>query len=151
MLRFGVAVMAIIYRRREGKLEVLLQQSESLIPKHKWQGKLAKFPGGRMEETDADYLSACVREVKEEVHLYLKEGVEPVPVYDYIIGTERKIFFPMNIDELEGQIRTEVKDDNSSRLFPPYWIELTEDVVQKVIYRTHRSAAMRFLREYNKK
>lgn len=151
MLRFGVAVMAIIYRRREGKLEVLLQSSESLIPKHKWQGKLSKFPGGRMEDSDADYLSACVREVREETHLHLKAGAKPAPVYDYIIGTERKIFYPICIDELEGEMRTEVKDDNSSRLFPPYWVELTEDVVQKVIYRTHRSAAMRFLRAYNKK
>lgn len=151
MVKIGVAVLAIIYRYQEGKLEVLLQGSESLIPKYKGQGKQDKFPGGRVERTDRDYPSACAREVIEEVFLHLKDGVKIRPVYDVIVGTERKIFYPICINDLEGEIRTEIKDDNSSRLFPPYWIELTPDVIWRKIYRTHRIAASWFLRECRNK
>lgn len=150
MAKIGVAILAIIYRYQNGKLEVLLQGSESLIPKYKAQGKQDKFPGGRLEEADLSFLFGCAREIEEEVYLCLRIGVCPEPVYDYITGTERKIFYPIHIDELEGQIRTEIKDDNSSRLFPPYWIELTPDVIWKIIYRTHRSAAWRFYQKYKR-
>jgi 8-oxo-dGTP pyrophosphatase MutT (NUDIX family) len=64
------AVAAVLRERdRSRALEVLLiRRAEH--PKDPWSGHMA-FPGGRVDPTDADPLSAAVRETREEVGLDL--------------------------------------------------------------------------------
>lgn len=146
-MKTGVTVIGIIHRYHNDVLQVLLQGSESIIPKYKAHGRLDKFPGGRVEESDVCFEDACAREVLEEVWLRLKDGVELEPVYDYVDRGERKIFYPIYIDDLEGEIRTVEVQDNSSRLFPPYWADLTPELLHSRLYWTHRPAGEEF---YNK-
>ncbi|RYZ62070.1 MAG: CoA pyrophosphatase [Proteobacteria bacterium] len=57
----------------EGKNLSLLFIKRATNPRDNWSGQLA-FPGGKMEETDASLLDACLREVREEVGFDLPKG-----------------------------------------------------------------------------
>jgi 8-oxo-dGTP pyrophosphatase MutT (NUDIX family) len=150
MVKEGETVLAIIYRYQNGVLQVVMQGSESLIPKYQYQGRLDKFPGGRVEASDTNLRSACAREAEEEVWLRLKDGVELSPVYEYIDRRERKIFIPIHIDDLEGEMRTVVITDNSSKLLPPYWVDFTPDVIETKLYRTHKPGGWEFYSKFKK-
>ena len=70
------AVLVALVDRPEG-LTVLLTQRASQLAKHAAQ---IAFPGGRLEESDADIASAAVREAQEEI------GLDParVRVFGYL-------------------------------------------------------------------
>jgi 8-oxo-dGTP pyrophosphatase MutT (NUDIX family) len=70
------AVLVALVDRPEG-LTVLLTQRASQLAKHAAQ---VSFPGGRLEESDADVASAAVREAQEEI------GLDParVRVFGYL-------------------------------------------------------------------
>jgi 8-oxo-dGTP pyrophosphatase MutT (NUDIX family) len=70
------AVLVALVDRPEG-LTVLLTQRASQLAKHAAQ---ISFPGGRLEESDADIASAAVREAQEEI------GLDParVRVFGYL-------------------------------------------------------------------
>ena len=150
MVKAGETVLAIIYRYQNGVLQVVMQGSESLIPKYQYQGRLDKFPGGRVEPYDTSLRFACAREVDEELWLRLKDGVELAPVHEYIDRRERKIFIPIHIDDFEGEMRTVVIIDNSSILHPPYWIDFTPAVIQTKLYRTHQPGGWAFYNKYKR-
>lgn len=150
-MKTGVTVIGIIHRYYNDVLQVLLQGSESLIPRYKGQGRQDKFPGGRVEESDESFEDACAREVLEEVWLRLKHGVELTPVYDYVDRGERKIFYPISNDDLEGEIRTVEITDNSSKLFPPYWADLTPELIHSRLFRTHKPAGEEFYNKYKQR
>jgi 8-oxo-dGTP pyrophosphatase MutT (NUDIX family) len=70
------AVLVALVDRPEG-LTVLLTQRASQLAKHAAQ---ISFPGGRLEDSDADVASAAVREAQEEI------GLDParVRVFGYL-------------------------------------------------------------------
>jgi len=70
------AVLVALVDRPDG-LTVLLTQRASQLAKHAAQ---ISFPGGRLEESDADIASAAVREAQEEI------GLDPmrVRVFGYL-------------------------------------------------------------------
>jgi 8-oxo-dGTP pyrophosphatase MutT (NUDIX family) len=70
------AVLVALVDRPEG-LTVLLTQRASQLAKHAAQ---ISFPGGRLEESDADVASAAMREAQEEI------GLDParVRVFGYL-------------------------------------------------------------------
>jgi 8-oxo-dGTP pyrophosphatase MutT (NUDIX family) len=70
------AVLVALVDRPEG-LTVLLTERASQLAKHAAQ---ISFPGGRLEESDADIASAAVREAQEEI------GLDPsrVRVFGYL-------------------------------------------------------------------
>ncbi|HEU4779794.1 MAG TPA: CoA pyrophosphatase [Steroidobacteraceae bacterium] len=70
------AVLVALVDRPEG-LTVLLTQRASQLRKHAAQ---ISFPGGRLEESDADFASAALREAHEEI------GLDParVRVFGYL-------------------------------------------------------------------
>lgn len=150
VVKAGETVLAIIYRYQNGVLQVVMQGSESLIPKYQYQGRLDKFPGGRVEPYDTSLRFACAREVDEELWLRLKDGVELTPVHEYVDRRERKIFIPIHIDDFEGEMRTVVITDNSSKLLPPYWIDFTPEVIQTKLYRTHQPGGWAFYNKYKR-
>lgn len=72
----AAAVLVPLIDRPEG-LTVLLTQRASQLAKHAAQ---ISFPGGRLEESDADVASAALREAQEEI------GLDPgrVQVFGYL-------------------------------------------------------------------
>ncbi|MEO8018582.1 MAG: CoA pyrophosphatase [Pseudomonadota bacterium] len=72
----AAAVLVALVDRPDG-LTVLLTQRASQLAKHAAQ---ISFPGGRLEESDADMASAAVREAQEEI------GLDPasVRVFGYL-------------------------------------------------------------------
>ena len=72
----AAAVLVALIDRPEG-LTVLLTQRASQLAKHAAQ---ISFPGGRLEESDADVASAALREAQEEI------GLDParVRVFGYL-------------------------------------------------------------------
>lgn len=61
----AAAVLVPLIDRPEG-LSILLTQRASQLAKHAAQ---ISFPGGRLEESDADFASAALREAQEEIAL----------------------------------------------------------------------------------
>jgi 8-oxo-dGTP pyrophosphatase MutT (NUDIX family) len=81
------AVLVPIIAR--ASLSVLLTLRTDSLPRH--AGQIA-FPGGRMEERDADPLAAALRETQEEIGLS-PSFVEPLGYLDaYRTGTGYRIF-----------------------------------------------------------
>ena len=72
----AAAVLVALVDRPEG-LSVLLTERASQLAKHAAQ---ISFPGGRLEDTDADLASAALREAQEEI------GLDPsrVRVFGYL-------------------------------------------------------------------
>jgi 8-oxo-dGTP pyrophosphatase MutT (NUDIX family) len=72
----AAAVLVALVDRPEG-LSVLLTERASQLAKHAAQ---ISFPGGRLEDTDADIASAALREAQEEI------GLDPsrVRVFGYL-------------------------------------------------------------------
>jgi 8-oxo-dGTP pyrophosphatase MutT (NUDIX family) len=64
------AVAAVVRQARDGVEMLFIHRAED--PKDPWSGHMA-FPGGRVEERDADSLAAAMRETREEVDLDLEE------------------------------------------------------------------------------
>jgi 8-oxo-dGTP pyrophosphatase MutT (NUDIX family) len=67
----AAAVLVALVDRPEG-LSVLLTERASQLAKHAAQ---ISFPGGRLEDTDADIASAALREAQEEI------GLDPTRVH----------------------------------------------------------------------
>jgi 8-oxo-dGTP pyrophosphatase MutT (NUDIX family) len=65
------AVAAVIRPTRDSFKLLFIHRAED--PRDPWSGHMA-FPGGRVETTDADSISAAVRETREEVALDLEDG-----------------------------------------------------------------------------
>ncbi len=63
------AVAAVVRQTRNGVELLFIHRAED--PNDPWSGHMA-FPGGRVEERDADSLEAAVRETKEEIDLDLE-------------------------------------------------------------------------------
>jgi 8-oxo-dGTP pyrophosphatase MutT (NUDIX family) len=71
-----VAAVAAVVRQARGGVEVLfIHRAED--PKDPWSGHMA-FPGGRVEEGDADSLETAMRETREEVGLDLVKVGSPL-------------------------------------------------------------------------
>lgn len=67
-----VAAVAAVVRQTGDGVEVLfIHRAED--PKDPWSGHMA-FPGGRVEDRDADSLEAAMRETREEVDLDLEKA-----------------------------------------------------------------------------
>ena len=70
------AAVAAILRQGEGGAEFLfIHRADD--PRDPWSGHMA-FPGGRVDRTDADPLSAALRETREEVGLDLSSMAEHI-------------------------------------------------------------------------
>ena len=69
------AVAAVVRQARDGVEVLFIQRAED--PKDPWSGHMA-FPGGRVEEGDADSLETAMRETREEVGLDLVKAGTPL-------------------------------------------------------------------------
>lgn len=73
---------------RHGGLNVLLTQRTDHLARH--AGQVA-FPGGRIDDTDADAVAAALRETEEETGI-ARTFVEPVGFLDtYLTGTSYRV------------------------------------------------------------
>jgi len=74
--------------RRAGELQVLLTQRTDHLARH--AGQVA-FPGGRIDDSDADPVAAALRETEEETGL-ARRFVEPLGFLDtYLTGTAYRV------------------------------------------------------------
>jgi len=81
------AVLAPIVMRPEGWTMLFTQRAEE-TPAHPGQ---ISFPGGRVQESDADAVETALRETREEIGL-TREWVEPLGAWDqYETGTGFRI------------------------------------------------------------
>jgi len=79
----AAAVLVPLIDRTDG-LTILLTQRDANLPHH--AGQIA-FPGGRVEETDADDIATALRETEEEIGL-ARAHIEPVGRLDrYVTRT----------------------------------------------------------------
>lgn len=82
------AVLVPVVAREEGATVLLTKRSEGL-PQH--SGQIA-FPGGKIDECDADPIACALREAHEEIGLHAKH-IEPLGYLDtYATGTGFRIF-----------------------------------------------------------
>jgi len=65
------AVAAVVRQGRDGVEVLFIHRAED--PRDPWSGHMA-FPGGRVEDRDADSLEAAKRETREEIGLDLGSG-----------------------------------------------------------------------------
>lgn len=65
------AVAAVLCQAGDGVEVLFIHRAED--PRDPWSGHMA-FPGGRVEDRDADSLEAAMRETREEVDLDLERG-----------------------------------------------------------------------------
>lgn len=73
---------------RDGGLQVLLTQRTDHLARH--AGQVA-FPGGRIDDADADAVAAALRETEEEIGI-ARSFVEPVGFLDtYLTGTSYRV------------------------------------------------------------
>jgi 8-oxo-dGTP pyrophosphatase MutT (NUDIX family) len=124
---------------------------EFLVVEHKWKPgnrfpyfpPRMKFPGGKMG-TDASPEITLHREIEEETGLRLKPGArvmaffnKTAPVPEAPAYLHEKRFSVISYEDLEGEIRKVVKEDQSSILMPPVW-RRAEGIE---LYGGHRKAA----------
>lgn len=69
------AVAAVLRQRAEGAELLFIHRAED--PRDPWSGHMA-FPGGRVDDGDADPMAAALRETREEVGLELDSVGEPI-------------------------------------------------------------------------
>jgi 8-oxo-dGTP pyrophosphatase MutT (NUDIX family) len=82
------AVLVPVVAREEGATVLLTKRSEGL-PQH--SGQIA-FPGGKIDECDADPIACALREAQEEIGLHARH-IEPLGYLDtYATGTGFRIF-----------------------------------------------------------
>jgi len=67
------AAVAILFRRAEGELELLLVKRAE-VPGDPWSGDMA-FPGGKRIPQDRDIMHTVIREVKEETNIDLEANL----------------------------------------------------------------------------
>jgi 8-oxo-dGTP pyrophosphatase MutT (NUDIX family) len=67
------AAVAILFRRAEGELELLLVKRAE-VPDDPWSGDMA-FPGGKRIPQDRDIMHTVIREVREETNIDLEANL----------------------------------------------------------------------------
>lgn len=124
---------------------------EFLIIEHHWKPgsrfpyfpPRLKFPGGKMG-IDASPEITLRRETPEETGLSMKNGARVMaffsktsPVFHGSSYLHEKRFSLIKYEDLEGELRKHVKQDNSSILLPPVWMK-AEGIE---LYGRHRKVA----------
>jgi hypothetical protein len=138
---------AMIYRPVADHFEILLQDSMTLDRRFVYQGKQTKFPGGREAFFQEPFAQILNRELPQEIFLRIKPGASvPKIVHEYIKDNQRKKFFAIPFDALEGELRTFPIYDTMSELFPPYWVDSRDDSYPAKIYKTHQQAYSRLVK-----
>ena len=84
------AASIIVLRDSPGGPEVLLVQRN---PEQRFMGGAWVFPGGAVQDEDADHAAAAVRELREEAGIDLAEGAEVVPWSRWITPEQVKVRF----------------------------------------------------------
>jgi len=134
---------AVIYKEEDGIIHVLIQDSESLLERFKFQGVQTKFPGGSNDDMPGEVESdTLAREIKEETFLELKEEVSiPRPIFGPIPGERypRK-FYLIGFESFRGTLRDVDIVDGDDLLHPPRWVKL-EDLLRNkdLLYETHQA------------
>jgi 8-oxo-dGTP pyrophosphatase MutT (NUDIX family) len=114
-------VSAIIWRLKEGRHEVLIQRSISLLEHRRSK---VTFPGGMTENGNEERnpILALRREILEELWVLVKWKAAPLPL---LFSPSHKSW-ALKEEDLVGDIRTVEMNDNTSRLFPPEWVPAEE-------------------------
>ena len=132
----------LICRGSPKNLEVLVQGYVSIDRSFPLSfGKLQiKFPGGTNQDHPKvwDPRKTLTRELREELYLRVKRGINPKEVWVSKGANLDMFFFLLMENDLSGEIRDIEIEDGKSRLLVPEW--MTFDKIRRVIYRTHRPA-----------
>ena len=129
---FNSAVLVPLFLA-EGEYHLLFEKRAASIR----QGGEICFPGGEIEETDADCIEAAIRETEEEVGIP-REDIKIVGRMDTLIGprgiTVEPIVAELNISDLGNCVidKTEVEKTFS---VPVHYFEENEPKVYKVLSR----------------
>ncbi|MCX6702114.1 MAG: NUDIX domain-containing protein [Candidatus Zambryskibacteria bacterium] len=136
---------AVVWKREEGKIYLLVQDSKSMDQRYICKPLQTKFPGGtnRGHKEDSSASETLIRELEEETNLRLRLGVRPRILR--VIG--RQVFFLVSIDDCVGILRREQILDGDDTLSPPYWVKADE--LGRVLYKTHQYALHRTLQYFN--
>ena len=135
------AGVLIPVRVREGGLSVLLTQRSAELKHHAGQ---VSFPGGRMEEADADIVTTALRETREEIgvaeeHVSIIGYLETMPtVTGYAVSPAVGLVdgnVEMAIDKTEVEYVFEVPleyllDSDNQRMVPREWQGLSFSMVE---------------------
>lgn len=139
----------ILYRIREGVLELLLQGSENTNPEYPAGEVQYKFPGGVCEPVDRDSFETAHRELKEEVYYRLaSENRVRHILCNWVSPTHFQDFFSVPEQDCEGEMRVEILYDGKSKLHPPEWVPLWK--VRNKVYKTHKPAFRAFVKSARK-
>ncbi|OHB10308.1 MAG: hypothetical protein A3H52_00420 [Candidatus Zambryskibacteria bacterium RIFCSPLOWO2_02_FULL_39_26] len=130
-----VWVFAIIYRYVKGRLEFLLQESQSVLPKYSGEIQM-KFVGGGFEPYDENHFATLSREIESEIFLSLKLGFVPRRIHDMTHRGLRKIGFLVPLGAFVGKIREVPLQDGTDMLLGLYWYSPEE--AERKIYSTHK-------------
>ena len=130
---------AIIYRETEGNFELLIQGSVSLDLAHPGSyGKLQmKWPGGTNRDSlkTWDARKTARREIREELWLKVRRGVNP-DLLCVLAGDKIDMFFYfINFSDLQGKLRDKEIMDGLTKLLVPEWVSIEK--ASEIIYSTH--------------
>ena len=129
---------AVIVKEERNLVSVILQGSISIDRRFRTFGKLVyKFPGGTNTDypKDWDTRKTLRREIKEELGLHLKRGVNPRRLCTISEGQHTKVFFVLRDTDLEGHLRDKEIVDGLTLLRVPEWVQIDKAV--GMIYESH--------------
>ena len=101
-----------------------------------------KFPGGTNEEFPRvwDPRKTLRRELREELWMNLRNGVNPYQLCKVGGVSIDMYFFFIKFRDLDGELRNREINDGKTRLLVPEW--LTLDQASAVVFPTHRPAVI---------
>ena len=112
------AAVAILFRRVEGELELLLVKRAE-VPGDPWSGDMA-FPGGKQIPQDRDIMHTVVREVREETNIDLEANLF-LGKMEIVFSTVRPDYSVLPLvflQETEADIK--INEELTSYLWAPF-------------------------------
>jgi 8-oxo-dGTP pyrophosphatase MutT (NUDIX family) len=112
------AAVAVLFRRVEGELELLLVKRAE-VPGDPWSGDMA-FPGGKRIPQDRDIMHTVIREVREETNIDLKANFF-LGKMEIVFSTVRPEYSVLPLVFLqETEVDIKINEELTSHLWAPF-------------------------------
>ena len=112
------AAVAILFKRAEGELELLLVKRAE-VPGDPWSGDMA-FPGGKRIPQDRDIMHTVVREVREETNIDLEANLF-LGKMEIVFSTVRPGYSVLPLVFLqETEVDIKINEELTSYLWAPF-------------------------------